>query len=346
MERTTLAVIGCGFFAQNHLNSWKDLAAKGVDIVAVCDVDRAKAQAAAEKFGIPHGYADAEALFRAHKLDLVDIVTRVDTHQALVEHAIQHRVAAIVQKPFGPDIAACRAMAEAARKANVFLAVHENFRFQVPMRRIAELLGQGVIGAPNWARISFRTGYDIYKGQPYLLNEERFVVTDLGAHVLDMTRVLMGEVTHLSAETQRRNPKVRGEDTATMLLKHRSGGVSIVECTYEAHRIPDIFPETLIEIEGPGGAMILWPGSVLEVTPDGQMTAHDVDAPVLAWAERPWHIVQESVHATCAHILESLRAGKPAATSADDNVRTFDLCEAAYKAAASHRAVEITGARP
>lgn len=131
-----------------------------------------------------------------------------------------------------------------------------------------------------------------------------------------------------------------------MLLKHRSGGVSIVECTYEAHRIPDIFPETLIEIEGPRGAMILRPGSVLEVTTDGKMTTHDVDAPVLAWAERPWHIVQESVHATCAHMLENLHAGRPAATSADDNVRTFDLCEAAYTAAASHRAVELTGARP
>src|SRR6185436_4008905 len=98
MERTRLAVIGCGFFAQNHLNSWKDLAAKGVDIVAVCDVDAAKAQAAAEKFGVPNWYSDAESLFGAHKLDLVDIVTRVDTHQALVEQAIRHRVAAIVQK--------------------------------------------------------------------------------------------------------------------------------------------------------------------------------------------------------------------------------------------------------
>jgi predicted dehydrogenase len=343
MERTSLAIIGCGFFAQNHLNSWQDLASKGVDIVAVCDVDPAKAQAAARNFGVPHWYSDSAALFRERKIDLVDIVTRVDTHQALAELAIRHGVAAIVQKPFGPDIAACRAMAEAARKAKSFLAVHENFRFQAPMRRIAELLRRGAIGEPNWARVSFRTGYDIYKGQPYLLNEERFVLTDLGVHVLDMVRVLMGEVAHLSAETQRRNPKVRGEDTATMLLKHRSGGVSIVECTYEARRIPDVFPETLIEIEGPRGTMILRPGSVLETTIDGKMTTHDLDPPVLPWAERPWHIIQESVLATCGHILDALRAGKPAATSADDNVRTFGLCEAAYLAAESRKAVNVTG---
>jgi predicted dehydrogenase len=342
MARTSVAVIGCGFFAQNHLNSWKDLSAKGAEIVAVCDIDAGKAQAAAQRFGVPHWYTDAETMFRERKPDLVDIVTQVATHRELVERAIQHRAAAIVQKPFGLDIAACRAMADAARKANVFLAVHENFRFQTPMRRIIGLLQENAIGAPNWARISFRTGYDIYKGQPYLMKEARFALMDLGVHVMDLARVFMGEVTHLSAELQRRNPKVSGEDTATTLLKHRSGGVSIVECTYEARRVPDIFPETRIELEGPRGAILLKPGSVLEVTVDGKMTREDADAPVLPWAERPWHIIQESVYAACADILDSLRAGKPAATSADDNVRTFDLCEAAYMAASSRRAVEVT----
>ena len=341
MERTALAVVGCGFFAQNHLHAWTDLAAKGVDIVAVCDVDEAKARAAAEKFGVKNWYTDAETLFRERKLDLVDIVTRVETHRDVVGQAIRHRVPTIVQKPFGPDLAACRAMADDAQKAGIFLAVHENFRFQVPMRRIIDLLRAGTIGTPSWARISFRTGYDIYKGQPYLAKEERFVLIDLGVHVLDMARVLLGEVEHLSAELQRRNPSVAGEDTATMLLKHKSGAVSTVECTYESRRLPDVFPETLMEIEGPKGAIILKPGSVLEVTVNGKTTTHDVDAPVLRWAERPWHIIQESVLATCDHILEAMRAGRPADTSAMDNVKTFSLVEAAYESASSGRAVHF-----
>jgi len=341
MERTALGVVGCGFFAQNHLHAWMDLAPKGVDIVAVCDVDEAKARATADKFGVKRWYKDAETMFREQKLDLVDIVTRVETHRDVVGQAIRHRVPTIVQKPFGPDLAACRAMADDARKAGVFLAVHENFRFQVPMRKIIELLRAGAIGTPSWGRVSFRTGYDIYKGQPYLAKEERFVLIDLGVHVLDMARVLLGEVEHLSAELQRRNPNVSGEDTATMLLKHRSGAVSIVECTYEARRMPDLFPETLLEIEGPKGAIMLKPGSVLDVTIAGKTSTHDVDAPVLRWAERPWHIIQESVLATCDHILEALRAGRAADTSALDNVRTFALVEAAYEAASSGRAVRF-----
>ena len=63
---------------------------------------------------------------------------------------------------------------------------------------------------------------------------------------------------------------------------------------------------------------------------------------MLPWAERPWHIIQESVLATCDHILESLRAGRPADTSAQDNVRTFTLVEAAYEAASAGRSVRVT----
>ncbi len=341
MTGTDVAVVGCGFFARNHLHAWKDLAANGVTLKAVCDVDPVKAKAAADAFGVPRWYDDIDRMLEEERLDLVDIVTRVETHQALVGRTLERRIPTVVQKPFGPDLATCRAMVETAHAAGVFLAVHENFRFQHPMRRIADLLRDGAIGAPSWARVSFRTGYDIYKGQPYLLGEERFVIMDLGVHVLDMARAFLGEVEHISAETQRRNPRVRAEDTATMLLKHKSGAVSVVECTYEARRLPDCFPETMLEIEGPGGAILLKPGSVIEATVDGRMTRSEADAPVLPWAERPWHIIQESVLATCSHILDALRSGRPAATSADDNLRTIALCEAAYQAASSGAAVRL-----
>src|SRR5215470_11430326 len=101
--RTRVGVIGCGFFAQFHLHSWKGLADQGADLVAVCDVDPAKAKAAAETFGAPRTYTDAETMLREEKLDLVDIATRMDTHRPLVELAIGNGVATIVQKPFGLD---------------------------------------------------------------------------------------------------------------------------------------------------------------------------------------------------------------------------------------------------
>ena len=219
-DRVAIGLIGCGFFSRNHLNSWKDLAPEGADVVAVCDVDAAKAKAAAETFGIPHWYTDAETMFRERKLGLVDIVTRMDTHRTLAEMAFRHKVPLIVQKPFAPDINDVRAIVEGAEKAGLFLAVHENFRFQTPLQKVKAVLDSGVIGEPSWARISFRTGYDIYKGQPYFYDEERLIILDLGVHVVDVARYFFGEIERVSCETQRRNPKVKAEDTATMLIRH------------------------------------------------------------------------------------------------------------------------------
>ena len=148
-EVIRLGLIGCGFFAQNHLHAWQDLKPEGVDIVAVCDTDPARAQAAAEKFGVPHWYNDARKMFEAEQLGLVDIATQMGTHLELVTLALNHRVPTIVQKPFGEDIAQVRQMVEASGRAGVFLAVHENFRFQGPLRKIRGVLASGAIGKPS-----------------------------------------------------------------------------------------------------------------------------------------------------------------------------------------------------
>ena len=341
-DRIAIGVIGCGFFSRNHLHSWKDLAPEGAEVVAVCDVDPAKAKSAAESFGIPHWYTDAETMFRERNLSLVDIITRMDTHRRLAELAARYHVPMIVQKPFAPDIQDVKAIVETAEGAGLFLAVHENFRFQTPLEKVKELLDSGAIGQPSWARISFRTGYDIYKGQPYFFDEERFVILDLGVHVVDIARFFLGEVAHVSCETQRRNPQVKAEDTATMLLRHTSGAVSIVECTYETRKLPDPFPETLLEIEGPGGSIVTKPGYRIEITSGGKLIESEIDIPMLHWANKPWHMIEESVYKTCRHLLQSLKAGREAATSGRDNLKTYAVCEAAYESAATGRAVKPT----
>ena len=167
-KRITVGLIGCGFFAQNHLNAWTDLKPEGADLVAVCDTDPAKAKAAAEKFGVPHWYTDAETMFANERLGLVDIATQMRGHLPLVKLALGHGVPTIVQKPFGQSLVEVREMLAASQAANLFLAVHENFRFQRPLLKIADTIASGAIGTPSWARISFRTGYDIFSGQPYL----------------------------------------------------------------------------------------------------------------------------------------------------------------------------------
>jgi D-apiose dehydrogenase len=327
-----IGVIGCGFYAQNHLHSWRDLATDGAVLAAVCDVDAGKAAAAGLAFGVPH-YIDAAAMLDREKLDLIDIVTRQDTHRALAELTIARGIATIVQKPFAPTFEDCIAIVEAAEKARVFLAVHENFRFTAPMRHVKRTIDTGAIGVPDWARINFRVAFDVFKTQPYFATEEKLVIADVGVHVLDLARFFMGEVTRIACETQQRKLGIRAEDTATMMLRHTSGAVSLVEATYMAKRIPDPFPEALVEIEGPRGSIIVSAGCRMRVTCDNLVWDEDISAPLKSWTSKPWHVSQEGAYGACKHFLDCVQRGVAAETNGPDNLKTYALVDAAYEAA-------------
>ena len=335
------ALIGCGFFAANHLHAWRDV--EGAAIVALCDRDQERLDATASAFGITARYTDAARMLEAERLDFVDIATTLPSHRPLVELAARHKVPAICQKPFAASRDDARAMTDAAASAGVPLMVHENFRWQTPLLAVRRVLDAGRIGQPFWGRVSFRSAYDVFSGQPYLAQGERFIIEDLGIHLLDVARFLFGEVTHLTARTTRVNPAIRGEDVATMLMAHAGGVTSVVDCSYATRQETEPFPETLVEIDGSAGSLRLDQGYRMSITDGAGTTTQDASPPLLPWASRPWHNIQESVLNIQRHWVECLRTGRQPATSGRDNLRTLDLVWASYSSAAAGTTVELPG---
>ena len=324
------AVIGCGFFAQNQLEAWRDIA--GIEIVALCDRDSERLNASATAFGIEHCYTDAAKMLDEGGFDFVDIATTVGSHRALVEMAAKAGVHIICQKPFAENMIDARAMVDAARVAGKTLMVHENFRWQSPIRSALNVVKAGTIGEPFFGRVSFRSGYDVFSGQPYLAEGKRFIIEDLGIHILDISRAFFGDATRIAAATRRINPNINGEDVATMLLTHENGATSVVDCSYATQRSPETFPQSLLEIDGTLGMLRLDAGYRLTVQADGE-TQTDVSPPLLPWAQRPWHNIQESVLTIQQHFVDCITSGRQPETSGADNLKTLALVEAAYMAA-------------
>lgn len=333
-----IALIGCGFFSRNQLHGWADV--EGAEVVALCDRDRGRLDAAGGDFGIERRYTDVAQMLAAGGFDAVDIATTVPSHQALVEMAANAGLHVICQKPFARNLTDARHMVEAVERAGKTLMVHENFRWQSPVRAVIEALRGGVIGTPFFGRVSFRSGYDVFSGQPYLAEGERFIIEDLGIHVLDISRALFGDVDRITATTRRINPEINGEDVATMLLSHAGGVTSVVDCSYATRRVPETFPETLIEIDGSEGTLRLDAGYRLTIQTGGRSETRDASPRLLPWAEKPWHNIQESVAIIQRHFTECLRDGIQPETSGRDNLQTLALVEAAYRSAAEARSVD------
>ena len=334
------AVVGCGFFARNHLHAWNDLQDRCA-IRAVCDIDGAKAKAAGQEFGIPGVYTNINELLNREAVDFVDIVTTAPSHRTLVETCAHRGIAAVVQKPLAPDWEDASALVAAMDRAGRPLMVHENFRFQAPLLRAAEVLRSGAIGDTIWGQFSFRTGYDIYAGQPYLAEVERFVLLDLGIHVLDIARVFMGEAETVACRSQSVRPGIKGEDMATVMLGHHGGATSIVDVTYASRQSPDPFPQTLLHVEGRQGAIRLERDFHLTVTTPTGTTREVVSPYATPWMSQRWALIQDSVVATQRHWLDCLDRGAEPATSGRDNLKTFALVEASYRSAASAGGVVV-----
>ena len=335
-----IALIGCGFFAHNHVNAWNDI--PDAELVAICDLNSERLELAAQLVFGARTFQDPSDLFAWGDFDVVDIATTVNSHHKLVLQAAQHNVHVICQKPFALNLFDAREMTEAVGKTGKVLMVHENFRWQSAIRAVIEDVRNNVIGTPFFARVSFRSGFDVYKTQPYLAESKRFIIEDLGIHALDVARALMGDVIDLFATTQKINPKIKGEDVATIMLRHESGSTSVVDCSYATKQVPETFPETLLEINGIEGTLKLDAGYKYRLHKNGKVIEKDLSPSLLPWASKPWHNIQESVLATQRNFVESVLNNVEPETNGADNLKTFALVEGAYLSANEHRVIKVS----
>ncbi|MFQ5808261.1 MAG: Gfo/Idh/MocA family protein [Armatimonadota bacterium] len=322
-------LIGCGFFARNHLHAWQEV--EGADIVALSDIDGSRAEAYGREFGIQGAYADAEEMLGAKSLDFVDIVTGPQAHRPLVELAARHEMHVICQKPLAPSLEDARAMVDACRDAGVTFMVHENFRWRAPMRAAKEAAGG--LGEVFFGRMYWRTAFDIFSRQPYLAEDPRFVIYDVGVHLLDLARFYMGEVEQLYCQTQQVNPTVKGEDVATIVLKMTSGATCLVELSYASKLEKESFPQVLVELEATDGSVSLGPDFRLAVVSADGVTTRTAGPHVFPWADAPNEATQESVVRIQEHWVACRREGREPETSGADNLRTLELVFGAYESA-------------
>ena len=331
------ALIGCGFFAQNHLHAWAEI--PEVELIAVCDIDPAKAAAAAAEFG-GTAYTNAADLLANEDLDFVDIATTAPTHRMMVELAAAHGVAAICQKPLAWDMTDAKAMVQAMAHRDLPFMVHENFRFQYPMRRIKELLDTGAIGRPFFGRISFRTDFDVYSNQPWLIDNPRMIIIDVAVHLFDLARCFMGEPEALFTQAIRVNPRIAGEDVATVLLR-MPDATCIVDASYETHADHDTYPQTFVTLEGTEGSITLGPDYHLQVVSRGIVSNEQLVIPQHDWTSVPWNGIQDSVHTIQKHWIACLDSGSTPETSGPDTLRLLDITLGAYESADTGRQYRV-----
>ena len=334
------AVLGCGFWSKFQIGAWSEL--EDVELVAVYNRTLNKAQKIAEYFKVPHIYDDAEKLFKKEKPDFVDIITDVDTHAKFVKLAVSHGVKHIIcQKPMAPDFESAKEMVDVCNKAGAKLYIHENYRWQAPVRRFKQILDSGVIGKPFKARVSFLSGYPVFDNQPFLKELDHFILTDMGSHILDVTRYLFGECKELWCETRAVSKGIKGEDLAVIMMNMSNGMPVYTEMSYASIVEHDSFSTVHILVEGEKGSVFLGPKFEIRTSTREGTVSETVKFPSYSWADPDYIVNHESGIHINRNILESIQGKREAENTGKDNLETVRLIWACYNSAKTGKMIAI-----
>ena len=213
-----------------------------VELVAVADADRARAEWAADvarhrgvRLACYVGDA-ADVLVRHEQPDLVVLATPPDTHRKLVEMCVVSIPTAIlVEKPMALSAADAEAMVGVCADAGVQLIVAHSRRFDPCLRQIREDIS-GVMGEPAG-------GYAVYTGGLW----------DSGTHTVDLLQFLLGEVVAVREVHPRRWGSEAPWDLSPAAFLEFPGGVIV---TLQGFDIRD-YAEFRLMLYGRKGAFVM-----------------------------------------------------------------------------------------
>ncbi|HEY4151079.1 MAG TPA: Gfo/Idh/MocA family oxidoreductase [Chitinophagaceae bacterium] len=228
------SVIGCGRIAQRHAEHIQQAGT----LVAVCDVEKEKADKLAATYNAAAYYSVADML--RQPTDVVCVCTPNGLHASHTIAALEAGCHVLCEKPMALRTEDCRAMIRAAENAGKKLFIVKQNRFNPPVAAVKKLLDEGRLGVVYsiqvncfWNRpLSYYK--DAWRGTPELDGGPLFTQF---SHFIDLIYWLFGEVADATAlKANFGHGAVIGfEDTGVVLLRLASGAIGTINYTLNSY---------------------------------------------------------------------------------------------------------------
>lgn len=144
-DSVRLGVVGAGAIAQlAHLPVLSKM--RGAQLVAVCDNDRPKARALADRFGVPDVFTDIEDLLELDELDAVVIATPNHLHEPHALSALAAKRHVLCERPLALTSRGVERILAAASKADCRVSVANNHRYRTDVQTLSRFIAGGELG--------------------------------------------------------------------------------------------------------------------------------------------------------------------------------------------------------
>ncbi len=343
MSKVKIAMIGAGNIANVHLEAYRSV--PDAEIYAICDFNEERLNETADKFGIARRYNDVDTMLGeiAHELDAADVCVWNCNHASSAIKALDAGLNVLCEKPMAYNTDEAIAMKEAAEKNGKLLMIGFVLRFGDEAKIAKDFVDKGYLGDIYYAKAQYIRRH----GNPggWFSNKKLSgggPVIDLGVHVLDLTRYLMGMPKPVSvfasveAKIGRRDylktnvgwmPKGATpedpcdvEDFGTALIRYDNGAVVSLETTYSLNG-EDAGKKVLY---GTKGGMDLSEG--VKIYTECNDFLADIKVDTANYKDHNDMFVAEM-----AHFVDCVKNGTPCKATAEDGITIMKVLDAIYE---------------
>jgi len=247
-----VAVIGAGYIADFHIPILQEL--EHLELVAVCDADRSRAQASAQRFGIAQAVTTAAEL-QALGVELAHVLVPPNLHESLVDELLELGIGAYVEKPFVLSSAAARRLGTRAGQLGLALGVHHNHAQHPAFLRLLARVRAGEIGRiehvqANWALPLAQLDAQDYSH--WMFREPKNILFEQAVHPLSQVQALLGALREGQAtllETRELNGGARFVSRWALDARAEQGSAQV----YLSFGSP--FPQSSLRVLGTDGLL-------------------------------------------------------------------------------------------
>jgi len=325
-------LIGASTIAAEHMIS-AIRAQAGHDVVAVASSSSERGRAYAERHAIAASYDSVDALLADPAVRAVYISTTNELHRDQVIAAAATGKHVLCEKPLALNLDDAAAMVKACRDAGVVMATNHHLRNAATHRKIRDLIREGAIGKPLFARV-FHAVYLPPHLQGWRLDKPQAgggVILDITVHDADTLRFILGaEPIEAIGMSQSASMAREGlEDGVMAVLRFDNGVLAQLHDAFTVKHAG-----TGIEVHGELGSIV--GRNVMTQQPVGEVALRT------ASGERVVPVAHENLYVRgVASFCAAIRGeGAPAAT-AEDGLRSLATALAVVDACRTGAATRV-----
>ncbi len=230
------SIIGCGRIAQRHA---EHIAILG-KLIAVCDIDKGKAQKLAHKFDAKVFSDVDEMLTQTGDADVISICSPNGLHAAHAIKALKAGFHVLCEKPMALTVQDCGEMINAAERANKRLFIVKQNRFNPPVAAVKKLIDEGHLGKIYSVQLScfWNRNEEYYRNSwKGTLDLDGGTLFTQFSHFIDLLYWMIGDVKEAIGFTGNAGHEgiIEFEDNGVISLRFYNGAIGTVNYTVNSH---------------------------------------------------------------------------------------------------------------